>query len=445
MVYARQHTLQLSQNSDETITRACDFGKDRVKIGAGEIMARLTLTFLGSFQATLDGTPIARFQTDKVRALLAYLAVEAERPHSRASLCGLLWPDQSDAAALHNLSQTLLRLREALGDTPGAASFLRSSRQSIQWNAASDHQLDAADFARLAARINTADLEQAAALYGGQFLPGFGLPGCEAFEEWLLLERERFAHLAITALDTLTRAQLAEGRYDQAEQHARRQLALDPWREPAHQQLMQALAAAGQRSAALAQYHHCCELLRAELGVEPDAATTALYAAIKDGSWQPQGSSSSAGLPTTIASLPAQPPPELPTPLTPMLGRDRELARLIDLLTTDGERMVTLAGAGGVGKTRLALAAAHALHQKQPGVYWTALAGVGGHDATSSRSADEVATQLATAIAEALALSLRGDQAVTAQVRAALRGRSVLLVLDNLEHLLAATPWLLDR
>ncbi len=188
MVYARQHTLQLSQNSDETITRACDFGKDRVKIGAGEIMARLTLTFLGSFQATLDGTPIARFQTDKVRALLAYLAVEAERPHSRASLCGLLWPDQSDDAALHNLSQTLLRLREALGDTPGAASFLRSSRQSIQWNAASDHQLDAADFARLAASINTADLEQAAALYGGEFLPGFGLPGCEVFEEWLLLE-----------------------------------------------------------------------------------------------------------------------------------------------------------------------------------------------------------------------------------------------------------------
>src|SRR5262245_52518556 len=103
------------------------------------MMAQLTLTFLGSFQAALDGVPIARFQTDKVRALLAYLAVEADRPHSRASLCGLFWPDQSDDAALHNLSQTLLRLREALGDAPGARSLLRSSRQSIQWNAASDH------------------------------------------------------------------------------------------------------------------------------------------------------------------------------------------------------------------------------------------------------------------------------------------------------------------
>src|SRR5262245_19105749 len=122
-------------------------------------MARLTLTFLGSFQAALDGMPIARFQTDKVRALLAYLAVEAERPHSRTGLCGLLWPDQSDETALHNLSQTLLRLREAIGDVRGVASFLRSSRQSLQWNAASDYQLDAADFVRLAASPNTADLE----------------------------------------------------------------------------------------------------------------------------------------------------------------------------------------------------------------------------------------------------------------------------------------------
>ena len=63
-------------------------------------MATLTLTFLGSFQATLDGVPIARYRSDKVRALLAYLALEAERPHSRASLCGLLWPDQSDDVAL---------------------------------------------------------------------------------------------------------------------------------------------------------------------------------------------------------------------------------------------------------------------------------------------------------------------------------------------------------
>src|SRR5262245_37073128 len=172
-------------------------------------MAVLTLTFLGSFGVAIDNVPITRFRSDKVRALLVYLAVEAERPHSRASLCGLLWPDQTDDAALHNLSQTLLRLREALGDTRSATSFLRISRQTIQWNSASQHSLDTADFARLAAGTDPNQLEQAAALYQGEFLPGFSLPSCEAFEEWLLLTRERFAHVALTALDTLARAQLA--------------------------------------------------------------------------------------------------------------------------------------------------------------------------------------------------------------------------------------------
>jgi DNA-binding SARP family transcriptional activator len=168
-------------------------------------MAVLTLTFLGSFQAAIDDVPITRFRSDKVRALLAYLAVEAERPHSRASLCGLLWPEQDDDAALHNLSQTLLRLREALGDTRSAAAFLRISRQAIQWNAASDHYLDTTDFTRLASSTDASDLEQAAALYRGEFLAGFSLAGCAAFEEWLLLTRERFAHLALAALDTLLR------------------------------------------------------------------------------------------------------------------------------------------------------------------------------------------------------------------------------------------------
>src|SRR4051794_23021023 len=179
-------------------------------------MATILLTFLGSFQVARDGTPLTRFRSDKARALLAYLAVEADRRHSRASLCGLLWPEQGDDAALHNLSQTLLRVREALGETRGA-SFLHVSRQTIQWNSASDHRLDVHDFLRLSAGSSLADLEQAAQLYRGEFLPGFSLPGCAAFEEWLLLARERFAHLAMTALDALVRAQLAAGHYAEAE------------------------------------------------------------------------------------------------------------------------------------------------------------------------------------------------------------------------------------
>src|SRR6266545_4271402 len=417
-------------------------------------MTALALTLLGPPCASREGQALA-FRSRKQLALLAYLAVEQRHSHSRDTLLGLLWPEAAEEAARNNLRVALADLRRLLGET--AIPFLRAGRQSVQFDPGSEHTLDVASFRALLAAYRThahdalercdaclARLSEAVALYGGEFLAGFSLPDSAAFEEWAIVVREQLAQQALDALDTLATAHERLGDYPAQCRYARRQLELEPWREEAHRQLMRALAASGDRAGALAAYERCRQTLHDDLGVEPDAATTALYAAIKDGSWQPQGSSSSAGLPTTIASLPAQPPPELPTPLTPMLGRDRELARLIDLLTTDGERMVTLAGAGGVGKTRLALAAAHALHQKQPGVYWTALAGVGGHDTTSSRSADEVATQLATAIAEALALALRGDQAVTAQVRAALRGRSVLLVLDNLEHLLAATPWLLD-
>ncbi|HET9220933.1 MAG TPA: BTAD domain-containing putative transcriptional regulator, partial [Roseiflexaceae bacterium] len=293
-------------------------------------MATLTLTFLGSFQAAIDNQPITRFRSDKARALLAYLAVEVERPHTRASLCGLLWPDQSDDAALHNLSQTLLRLREALGDTRSAAAFLRISRQAIQWNAASAHRLDTSDFSRLASSTDPDDLDRAAALYRGEFLPGFSLTGCAGFEEWLLLTRERFAHLALTALDTLTSARLASGRYVEAAQHARRQLALDPWREEAHRQLMRALAASGDRAAALGAYARCRQVLHDELGAAPDEATRALYDQIRANELKIENAELKTApilgeRSSIFNSQFSVSQHNLPTALTPLVGREAQL------------------------------------------------------------------------------------------------------------------------
>ena len=78
-------------------------------------MACLALKLLGPFQATLDGQAV-EFATDKVRALLAYLAVESDRPHPRESLAGLLWPDYAETSARQSLTQALFSLRTALGD-----------------------------------------------------------------------------------------------------------------------------------------------------------------------------------------------------------------------------------------------------------------------------------------------------------------------------------------
>ena len=79
-------------------------------------MAALSLSLLGTVQIALDGKPITDFKSDKVRALLIYLAVEADRPHRRETLAALLWPEIPDRAARNNLRDALANLRHAIGD-----------------------------------------------------------------------------------------------------------------------------------------------------------------------------------------------------------------------------------------------------------------------------------------------------------------------------------------
>jgi DNA-binding SARP family transcriptional activator len=252
----------------------------------GKAMTILTLTLLCTFAVRRDDVPLTRFRSDKVRALLAYLAVEADRTHPRGSLAALFWPDQSEELALKNLSQTLTRLREAIGDAQSKPPFLLATRQSVQWNPNSSTQLDAATFTRLAQSTAIADLE-AADFYTGSFLHGFYVPDCQEFDEWMTVRREQTERMALKVFDTLSASYLAAHKYVEAEVAARRQLVIDPWRELAHRQVMKALVGAGQRTAALAQYAACTRTLAEELGVTPGAATTALYESIRDGTWQP--------------------------------------------------------------------------------------------------------------------------------------------------------------
>src|SRR5512140_3027680 len=102
-------------------------------------MAGLTINVLGELQVTLTDGSTARLESDKTRALLVYLAVEAGRPHRRAALVGLLWPDEPEQTARHNLRQALFSLRHTTGDLTAQPPYFLITRDEIEFNAASDH------------------------------------------------------------------------------------------------------------------------------------------------------------------------------------------------------------------------------------------------------------------------------------------------------------------
>src|SRR5215207_8509078 len=112
-------------------------------------MTRLSLALLGPMQITLDGQLVGGFTYNKVRALLAYLVVEAGRAHHRDALAALLWPEMPDEAARHNLRQALANLRTAIGDASATPPFLLITRDTIQFNPASEDNLDVSTFTAL--------------------------------------------------------------------------------------------------------------------------------------------------------------------------------------------------------------------------------------------------------------------------------------------------------
>jgi len=392
-------------------------------------VAKLRISLLGSFQVTRESAPVTHFETDAARALLAYLAMNADQSFRREVLTALLWPEQDEQSALHALSQTLNRLRRAMDDAGTQKPYLLATRQTLQFNPDSAYELDVATFdteleavrrhphRRLAAcQVCIHHLETAAQCYRGNLLDGFTLDSVP-FEEWLLIQREGLHRRAMTLFYDLADLHLARGNYVEAQKYARRQIALETWREEAHGQLMHALALSGERSAALAQYTTLRRILDAELGVEPVEAIQQLYAQIRDG------------------ALPAPPTPycHLPAYLTPFVGRDVELAQISEQLNHPDCHILTLVGPGGAGKTRLACRVAeNEARNFSDGVIFIPLATV-----TSAEG-------LAVALAHQLGFEFYQRQDLWGQLQNYLRHKELLLVLDNFERLLPAAPHLTD-
>ena len=325
-------------------------------------MAELSLGLFGSISVMLEGQPVVGFKSDKVRALLAYLAVEADRPHRRESLASLLWPDYTDRSASSNFRDILSNLRSVLRDRQESSPFLLISDDTVQFNTKSCLRVDVrtfeADVAAPASSVTVEQLQQAVSLYRGPFLEGFSPKDTAPFEEWAAMTRDRLARLMSSALQRLATHHELHGAYDKAAVYAQRQLQLDPLQEDRHQQLMRVLALNGERSAALAQYDVCRRLLADELGVEPEKKTTELYKAIRDGTFGPaqrqrrdQPHAAPPALipivPVALRALPAAPS---------IVARERELARLDNSLqlSLQGQgQLIFVTGAAGAGKTAL--------------------------------------------------------------------------------------------
>ena len=394
-------------------------------------MSQLTIRLLGTPLIEVGGQPIV-VDTRKATALLAYLAVR-QGVHRREALAAFFWPDCSERKARGALRRTLSALRRGLGS---AAESLRSDHTSITLRRHVQVWIDVAHFERQLAscqahghRINepcaacVEPLSEAVALYRGDFLAGFTLRDSEAFDEWQLFNSQHLRQQMLGALERLVVWHGAKQEYEEAFAYARRWLAYDPLNERAHRELMRLYVFSGQRHAALRQYSECVRVLEGEIGVPPDNETEELHERIRSGQEETRRPLSH---PATLSHTVERRHHNLPTELTPFVGRDSSLAKIAELLLDNPKRrLLTLTGLGGIGKTRLALqVASEQLSAFPDGVFFVPLVAAQTNEALISN------------VAQALQLTFdqKGDSLT--QLVGYLSDKEMLLVLDNFEQLL---------
>lgn len=250
-------------------------------------MVHLSITLFGPFTAVWDGEEITGFKSQRVRALLAYLAVESDRMHSRDTLAALFWPDWSNREARNHLRYALYNLRQVIHDDQNATPHIIINREKIQFNQTSDYFLDINEFTRLLKgnkfrSPNPENLRRAIELYQGDFLEGFVLPDSLELDEWVMLKRTELERLRTSAWMELADFYETHGEFGQSLDCARRVVEFDPWHEHSHRQIIRLLAYTGERSSALLYYEQFRSQLNQELGVEPAEQTRELIAKIQD-------------------------------------------------------------------------------------------------------------------------------------------------------------------
>ncbi len=287
-------------------------------------MKKLEIFYLGSFKVHLDGENITEtLRTKKERAILAYLAEEANRIHSRETIAEFFWSDRPESYARMNLRQAFLGIRKAFDGDEFLNPFLNITETTVRFIPGSAW-LDTNAFFQYLQATKTHDhvhlhtcqhcvsvLEKAVELYRGDFLDGLYLGNVTGFQEWVVFNRERHFHRMIETLKTLSKVYYNQRNYDQAYWYAWRYVDLAPLEEGAYRLLMRLLALSGRRNAALQQYEYCKSIIKRELGIEPSPETKQLYTLIKDGiTIENIDTGSLIPAKAAVKTEPAQPSPE---------------------------------------------------------------------------------------------------------------------------------------
>jgi predicted ATPase/DNA-binding SARP family transcriptional activator len=389
--------------------------------GAKEVIAtRLQVRALGAFEVHFDGRaiPDEGWRSRKAGSLLKVLLAAPTFALPREQVEELLWPEAEAGPARRNLNNALYTLRKLLGTDAG--SLVKLEGEVVRLSAPTEpNWFDALAFetsarSALAGRDALA-CRAALARYTGEYLPE------DPYAEWSFGRRDALRDLYLALLLHLADLAGAQGEINEAEQCLRTALAQDKCHEEATARLMALLAASGRRAEGLRAYEDLAGALARELGVAPSHDLAALRAQLAAEEIAP-----------TAATLPPAPVPpprrtNLPAPLNSFIGRRREQDDIRALLAET--RLLTLTGAGGCGKTRLALVVADTLVESYPDGLWLVRLAATTADPDNLLSA-------ARAAASILGVREEAEQPLLETLIRFLAPRRLLLLLDNCEHLI---------
>ncbi|WP_234386166.1 AfsR/SARP family transcriptional regulator [Streptomyces lydicus] len=381
----------------------------------------------------------------KVRALLAALLAHHGRPVSADRLVEHLWGARPPANPTASLQSKVSQLRRALDTAePGARKLVVTAPPGYRLDVAAD-ALDAGRFTALTARAHAAAGAQERAGLLGAALDLWHGPAFAGFADGDLIRpvAESLEEQRLTALEERATARLELGEHAPLAAELAGLVARHPLRERLRALQLTALYRAGRQSEALTAYGEIRALLAEELGVDPGPELAAAHRAIlRQEPWEPAGGAvtrDAGPAQVAVGTAPARPRTNLPAPLTALLGR-QDAVRQVEQSLSD-HRLLTLTGPGGVGKTRLALETAGRLGDTFPdGVWLVELAALSRPD-DPARGRDTRCTAAELAETVLAVLGIREGAAggpVAERLTGAVRGKRLLLVLDNCEHVIDA-------